>query len=512
MAANDERCCRPMFWVYLIICGALVAFAGLMSGLTLGLMSLSRLNLEVLVKAGQPQDRKNAGKILPVVKNQHLLLCTLLICNALAMEALPVFLDALIPAWGAILVSVTLVLSFGEIIPQAVCSRYGLRVGAKMVMLVRLLLLVFFPISYPISKILDFLLGKESSTLLRRAELKTFVHMHGNEEGRGGELTRDETTIISGALDLTQKTAKDPMTPISETFSLDITAKLDKHTMGLITSKGHSRVPIYSGSPSNIIGLILVKNLINCLPEDETPIRNLTIRKNPRVYDYLPLYAILNEFQKGHSHMAVVLKDHRKDTKAIVGNSRGMTSFSLTVNAARNPFKKKRAVGESSREVNALKHESREMRANIETLQSQLESAHLSTKEDRQQLCSLSASMNRELEEVRGMIASLSSKLQGQQARQFGDIHQAEVVVVEHFHQSPEFEQERIEAVVPSLKRDFKLCHHFLRSQYLDIDLSSIFLRSVPDDLTREVEEEATTLEEVDNDEDNSEGGNENDD
>nr|DAD47088.1 TPA_asm: hypothetical protein HUJ06_017025 [Nelumbo nucifera] len=261
MAANDERCCRPMFWVYLIICGALVAFAGLMSGLTLGLMSLSRLNLEVLVKAGQPQDRKNAGKILPVVKNQHLLLCTLLICNALAMEALPVFLDALIPAWGAILVSVTLVLSFGEIIPQAVCSRYGLRVGAKMVMLVRLLLLVFFPISYPISKILDFLLGKESSTLLRRAELKTFVHMHGNEEGRGGELTRDETTIISGALDLTQKTAKDPMTPISETFSLDITAKLDKHTMGLITSKGHSRVPIYSGSPSNIIGLILVTSI-----------------------------------------------------------------------------------------------------------------------------------------------------------------------------------------------------------------------------------------------------------
>lgn len=279
-----------------------------MSGLTLGLMSLSLVDLEVLAKAGQPQDRQNAAKILPVVKNQHLLLCTLLIGNSLAMEALPIFLDALVPAWGAILISVTLVLAFGEIIPQAICSRYGLKIGAKLSVLVRLLLLVFFPISYPISKLLDCLLGKGHFALLRRAELKTLVGIHGNEAGKGGELTHDETTIITGALDLTQKTAKDAMTPLSETFSLDIHSKLDMHTMGLIMTKGHSRVPIYSGNPANIIGLILVKNLITCRPEDETPIANLTIRKIPRVYDYLPLYEILNEFQKGHSHMAVVVK------------------------------------------------------------------------------------------------------------------------------------------------------------------------------------------------------------
>ncbi|XP_039141225.1 DUF21 domain-containing protein At2g14520 isoform X1 [Dioscorea cayenensis subsp. rotundata] len=304
----EESCCGAMFWVYLMVSVALVMFAGLMSGLTLGLMSLSLVDLEVLVKAGQPQDQSNAAKILPVVKNQHLLLCTLLIGNSLAMEALPIFLDALVPSWGAILISVTLILAFGEIIPQAVCSRYGLSVGARLAGVVRVLLLVFFPIAYPISKLLDWLLGKGHFALLRRAELKTLVDMHGNEAGKGGELTHDETTIITGALELTQKTAKDAMTTISKTFSLDINSKLDMHTMGLIMSKGHSRVPIYSGSPTNIIGLILVKNLITCRAEDETPIRNVTIRKIPRVYDDLPLYDILNEFQKGHSHMAVVIK------------------------------------------------------------------------------------------------------------------------------------------------------------------------------------------------------------
>jgi hypothetical protein len=63
MAANDVPCCEPMFWVYLVICVVLVCFAGLMSGLTLGLMSLSLVDLEVLAMAGQPQDRKNAGLI-----------------------------------------------------------------------------------------------------------------------------------------------------------------------------------------------------------------------------------------------------------------------------------------------------------------------------------------------------------------------------------------------------------------------------------------------------------------
>lgn len=49
------------------------------------------------------------------------------------------------------------------------------------------------------------------------------------QAGKGGELTHDETTIISGALDLTEKTARDAMTPLSRVFSLDLNAKLDKY-------------------------------------------------------------------------------------------------------------------------------------------------------------------------------------------------------------------------------------------------------------------------------------------
>ncbi|XP_051144750.1 DUF21 domain-containing protein At4g33700-like isoform X2 [Andrographis paniculata] len=228
------------------------------------------------------------------------------------MLALPIFLDGLVTAWGAILISVTLILLFGEIIPQSVCSRYGLAIGATVAPVVRILVWICFPVAYPISKLLDFLLGHRHKALFRRAELKTLVGLHGNEAGKGGELTHDETTIIAGALELTEKTASDAMTPISEIFSIDINAKLDRFLMNLILEKGHSRVPVYYEQPTNIIGLILVKNLLTVHPEDQLPVKSVTIRKIPRVLETLPLYDILNEFQKGHSHMAVVIRQHNK--------------------------------------------------------------------------------------------------------------------------------------------------------------------------------------------------------
>ena len=151
--AVEYTCCESKFFINIAVIVLLVLFAGLMSGLTLGLMSLSLVDLEVLAKSGTPQDRIHAEKILPVVKNQHLLLCTLLICNAAAMEALPIFLDSLVTAWGAILISVTLILLFGEIIPQSVCSRYGLAIGATVAPFVRVLVWICYPIAFPISKV-----------------------------------------------------------------------------------------------------------------------------------------------------------------------------------------------------------------------------------------------------------------------------------------------------------------------------------------------------------------------
>ncbi|KAI5433234.1 DUF21 domain-containing protein, variant 3, partial [Lathyrus oleraceus] len=122
-------------------------------------------------------------------------------------------------------------------------------------------------------------------------------------------LTHDETTIIAGALELTEKTAKDAMTPISKAFSLDLDATLNLETLNSIMTMGHSRVPVYAGERTNIMGLVLVKNLFMVDSKASVPLRKMMIRKIPRVSENMPLYDILNEFQKGHSHIAVVYRD-----------------------------------------------------------------------------------------------------------------------------------------------------------------------------------------------------------
>lgn len=54
-------CCGSHFWTLLIMCSVFMLFAATTSGLALGLLSFSQVDLEVLVKAGQPQIQKNAG-------------------------------------------------------------------------------------------------------------------------------------------------------------------------------------------------------------------------------------------------------------------------------------------------------------------------------------------------------------------------------------------------------------------------------------------------------------------
>ena len=65
------------------------------------------------------------------------------------------------------------------------------------------MLVLFFIIAYPISKLLDCCLGKEHASFFRRAELKALVSLHGPSAGRHLEkpsnadpLTSDEVLII----------------------------------------------------------------------------------------------------------------------------------------------------------------------------------------------------------------------------------------------------------------------------------------------------------------------------
>ena len=133
-----------------------------MSGLTVGLASIDRLALEIEAK-GNEQAKKSATKIFAVIDKYHWMLVTLLLCNALAMEALPLFLDKIVPSAYAILISVTAVLIFGEIVPQALCTGESqIKIAVIFCPIVTLLMWLTLPISWPIGKLLDAVMGEHT--------------------------------------------------------------------------------------------------------------------------------------------------------------------------------------------------------------------------------------------------------------------------------------------------------------------------------------------------------------
>ena len=137
---------------------------GLASGLTMGLLSLDETKLEIKSILGTDHERQAISLILPIIKRHHLLLVTLLLFNAISNETLPIFLGEIVPNYIAILLSVSLVLIFGEIIPSALFTgSLQLRTVCYFINFVQLLTYFFYPISYPISLLLDYWFGDDSS-------------------------------------------------------------------------------------------------------------------------------------------------------------------------------------------------------------------------------------------------------------------------------------------------------------------------------------------------------------
>ncbi|GAX78353.1 hypothetical protein CEUSTIGMA_g5795.t1 [Chlamydomonas eustigma] len=314
-----------------------VLFAGCMSGLTLGLCSLDKTQLEVLKRSGSLSEQKWALKVAPVIENSHYLLVTLLLCNACAMEALPLFLDRLANPLAAIIVSVTAVLFFGEIIPQSICTKYGLLIGARLAWFVRFLMFICGPIAWPVGKLLDVLLGSDHYSMFRRTQLKALVDIHGEDKGLGGKLSRDEIKIITGAMDLTNKTAFNSMTPLKDVFMLSTNDKLDESTLRAILESGHSRIPVYaSGSRSDILGIILVKELLQYKMRQQVPVRLLKMRSLPRLSAATPMYDMLKLFQTGRSHMAVLTQPHPSEIAQLNSNRSRKSLGSMDVEYSKN--------------------------------------------------------------------------------------------------------------------------------------------------------------------------------
>lgn len=293
-----------------VISFVLVALSGLFSGLTLGLLSLDPQSLRRRAKHGDA----NAAAIYPIRKKGNLLLTTLLLGNVAVNTTLSIFLGSIASGLAAGIMATSLIVIFGEIIPQAVISRYALWFGAKSIWFTKVVLVLFFPIAYPIGRILDHFLGSELPTTYSHKELMDIISEH--EDSELSALDADEERIMHGALQFSHLRVSQVMTPADRIISFDENQRLNDTFYTQVNEHGFSRLPIYSGDPSNIVGVLYAKDLL--IEEEGIPIKDTQVAFQRTCLvvgtgDFLD--AILGKMLKSRQHLALV----RNRNKQFVG-------------------------------------------------------------------------------------------------------------------------------------------------------------------------------------------------
>ncbi|XP_020635869.3 metal transporter CNNM4 isoform X1 [Pogona vitticeps] len=295
-------------WLQVILIAFLLMLSGMFSGLNLGLMALDPMELRIVQNCGTDKEKRYARKIEPIRRKGNYLLCSLLLGNVLVNTTLTILLDDLIGSGlGAVIASTGGIVIFGEIVPQALCSRHGLAVGANTIILTKFFMLLTFPLSFPISKLLDCALGQEIGTVYNREKL---VEMLKITEPYN-DLVKEELNMIQGALELRTKTVEDVMTPLHDCFMINSDAILDFNTMSEIMESGYTRIPVFEEEHSNIVDILYVKDLAFVDPDDCTTLKTITKFYNHPVHFVFhdtKLDAMLEEFKKGKSHLAIVQK------------------------------------------------------------------------------------------------------------------------------------------------------------------------------------------------------------
>ncbi|KAA6359725.1 MAG: putative cNMP binding protein [Streblomastix strix] len=156
--------------------------SAIFTGLNLGLLSLDKTRMQILSDLGNETDKKRVKKIMRVRKHGNTLLCTLLIGDMATNILVSLILDTVSSPVVTFFVSTIITVVFGEIIPEAICSRYGLAVGAALWWVIFIFMVILAPLVFPMGWILDCILGEEMGNTYDRKQLKKLIEIHTRDD------------------------------------------------------------------------------------------------------------------------------------------------------------------------------------------------------------------------------------------------------------------------------------------------------------------------------------------
>ena len=130
------------------------------------------------------------------------------------------------------------------------------------------------------------------------------------EEGaREGALDVKVKEMIEGVMDLGEVTAEQVMTPRTELVCVPVGTTVEQ-AIERSMERGLSRLPVYRGTPDEIVGVLYMKDLLPYLGRGEIPVIERIVRRPLFVPQSKNVGELLTEMKAGQVHLAIVLDEY----------------------------------------------------------------------------------------------------------------------------------------------------------------------------------------------------------
>ncbi len=158
-------------WIGILVC---LSQSAMLSGMNLGLFSLSKLELSVAARKGDPRARR----VERLRENANFALVTVLWGNVAVNVVLALLSGSLLSGIAAFLFSTVVITVFAEIIPQAYFTRHALWLAALLTPVLQIYQVILYPVARPTALLLDVCLGGEEIRFFRERDLRRLIQLH----------------------------------------------------------------------------------------------------------------------------------------------------------------------------------------------------------------------------------------------------------------------------------------------------------------------------------------------
>jgi len=124
-----------------------------------------------------------------------------------------------------------------------------------------------------------------------------------------GLLSNDTLAMVEGAIRVTELDVDDVMVPRAQIVMISAEAALPD-ILATVVESGHSRFPVHGEDKDEILGILLAKDLLKFIGNDEPFDIRTILRPAVLIPESMRLNVLLAEFRRSRNHMALVVDEY----------------------------------------------------------------------------------------------------------------------------------------------------------------------------------------------------------